>query len=298
MPFTARSGGARRRACNQWVAVPVLLALWCAGAGAAPPDSTATGLVADIKGRWRVSGAPNELKRGDMLAPTAVIEALPDQPGPLKIVVARLDAAGAVTRGRASSEPPLALECATAAACARLTMPPARPADDAWSRLTDAIAAVLGRNYRRYRTTLPRALEKVPDVREAVLALDGRTLDLGPALEHVAAGSYQLELLPAPEPAEAPPVSARITWVPGTRAPLPDLSLSPGLYELALALPEPEAPAGRAWVWICAAAAAGECRARFTPAVEWAAGLEGTADAGVMRAFLRSALEHLATGSR
>lgn len=269
------------------------LGLLAPPAGAAQAEGGFAGFVVAVEGRWRLLGTQRELKLGDMLPGAAVVEASPGQTSKLKIGVAPLPPE--VTRGGMSAGAPLALECANAASCGLLTLPPAPPAESAWGRLADAVGAVLGRNYRHYRTTLARTLERVPQLREAVVSLDSGILDLGPALEHVSAGTYQVELLPAPDPGEAAPTTARLAWRPGEPALLAPAGARPGLYELSLALPAPDAPAGRAWVWACTRATVDACRARFAPAAALAASFDGSGDPGVLRSFLRSALEHLAT---
>ncbi len=247
------------------------------------------GFVLDLRGEWRLEGAPAALSVGSEVPAGSVLRA------------AKHDARSAITIvASRTGQVLLAKRCATAKDCEG---PIPVPAAEAGSESPGAIAVLLEKVAARLRgspslyvATITRGERAVAD---AVLELANGKLAMAPALAGNAPGTYQVALRPlqCPGGRECAPVELGddYEWNPATATPLPAPGVVPGLYEIELArvgiayLPRP----GTAWVRVSTGARHEKDAATWQAARDLAVGWGTAVDPAARQAFLRGVLASL-----
>ena len=276
------------------IATATRAAAWLIAAGV--PAGTASAqpvdaYVLDVQGSWTTPGRNLPLTVGTPLPAAARLSARRPAAGDRIVVVA--------ARGGALL---LRLECGEPRACREAIVVPRirESAVPGWTEILRRAMARLEGAPDRYVATLSRADTTVPD---AVLALQGTRVDLGPVLRGLASGRHQITLRRLDcAPAAGRPGCAESSLVlddaAGPGAAVVD-SAGPGVYELRVSSPglasvALAAGARAARLLLVPAAALDATNERYRQGVEVTERWGDAVDAGSRRGLLRALMDELA----
>ena len=162
-----------------------------------------------------------------------------------------------------------------------------------FTHLYNLVSIQFSREPKSYIAAVSRGFGN-PELEEAVLTLDGKRVDAGPALASAGAGNYSLAFFPLSEDVpEGTPV--KLDWKPGTPAPVSPPGLHAGLAKMAI-VSDDGTPASVAWVLIEPAEKASALKKSFAQARDMVAKWPGGAHAQVSRSVLRAYLQALEGG--
>lgn len=246
------------------------------------------GFVLDLRGEWRVEGAPAPLTVGAEVPAGSVLRAgAPQARSSITIVASR------------TGQILLTKKCAAAKDCDGPVPVPA-PSDGnapgAMATLLEKVAARLRGNPSRYVATITRSERVLSD---AVLELaDGRFVP-SPALAAAAPGTYEIALRPLPCPGgrdcTASELASDYRWNPSSVSPLVAPGVAPGLFELEATrtgagfLPSPNT----AWIRLSTGARFAKDAAAWQAARELVSGWGREVDSATRQTFLRGVLASL-----
>jgi hypothetical protein len=221
---------------GRWEMIPRLL--WAAILLLAIPSVSlgqeTVGFVLDMQGKWFLDGnPPRKIHKGSALPAGGSIYIL--SPVPPSAQVAISDRTGAIIVKK---------QCNLAGECdEKIRLPGPSQGTSSSGKKVSAVLDVFWKeepakyeSYISIKSELPEGDLTADDVREAVVATQGGTLDLGPVFARVRKGRFYLRLnaITGERRFDHPPVGAPIVcdWDPAAPSPVKAPGVHPGLYEI------------------------------------------------------------------
>jgi hypothetical protein len=274
---------------------PLLLsALEMFGPTAAPPSTEVdvVGFVLEVRGSWCINGSAQLLERGAAL-----------RQGDRLQVRAPYDVADSITLVGGDGETIQMTSCREPGRCNRPVPLEAlrRGQDPLRQRMVRVVMKLWRQQPDRYATFGNRGADN--ELRDSVVAADGRGLVLAPVLGALHGGHYLLHLEPLLDHDRkrfgAVPVDLEVDLTAGAGPAWVVAAPAPGLYRLDVTEVR---PAGRAlgpeaWILVAPQGSYQKLSAAFRPAAELAARWQEQAGPDVARRFVRAFLVDLATGA-
>jgi hypothetical protein len=249
-----------------------------------PLASAQVGYVKDIEGRWVLNGQP--LKRGQAL------------PARGRVTFEPSDALrNFITIGDNNARPIIHRNCENAGECdTPIDLPDA--GTDEPSFVSELVGTVMGIWYRSGKRGPAAVVSRGGMLKEAVLKLEGDTLDLRPAFANLPRKQYLLRFVPQSHAREVPSLRAvPFNWDPQGPGKLSVKGLAPGAYELQLLSPQEREKlehGTEAWVLVTTAAHYERALCSYMQAVAITSQWGKDTRPGTVRDFHRTYLLHLA----
>ena len=258
------------------------------------------GFVLDMQGKWFLDGSPpRKIHKGSTLPAGGSIYIQPPVSRSARVVVA--DRTGAIIVKK---------ECGLAGECeGKIRLPGPSPGTSSAGRHVSAVLDVLSKEepvkYESFISSssqLPEGDLTAEDVREAVVAIRGDSLDMRPVFARVRKGRFFLRLnaLPGEQSLDHLPDGAPIVydWDPAAPSPVKAPGIQPGLYEMERLAKDERgfASAGVvAWVLIPKPDEYEKVSYCFGKVVQVATKWGGDIKPNTMRRYLRANLDYLFT---
>ena len=274
-----------------WVAVVMASSVVAPNPSIAEPSkpSTDAGFVLDIYGKWRMEGKENrQLSMGEALPIGAAIRAVNPEQRDNYITIAYLDGQAKI------------YACSVRATCYQpIEMPKTKPKPSTYTAIVEAVKRLFRHDPYQYVSALSRSEE----LKEGVVELRGRRINLQPMFRNMRKGFYLLLLEPISEgvPPAAEIETLKFLWNPGQPTPLQVGRLKPGAYNVVLLDPYSSSlePLGiDAWMVVATPENYEAAQQQFNYTMKLIESWKNNVKPDAARAFLRASLLNLAAQSQ